>query len=285
MSLPGRAATAAPALLALLGSLVLAVGGCGGSDGGGASNAGDDAFKEVSSQPSLTRTARRAAPRWELVTRMQGTAPAEQSVSIASGAIQWRARWRCSSGKLALAVQPAPRTKAEDAGGPCPGSGDATWVQTGDQRLKVDARGRWSVAVEQQVDTPIEEPALAAMRSPGARVLASGSFYDVERKGSGSAKLYRLPGGRTALRLDPFRTSANTDLFVWLSTAARPATTRATVRAQRLGRLIPLKSTIGPQNYVLERGIDPRRIRSIAIWCDPIRIVYTAASLARSDTR
>ncbi|MGH2918274.1 MAG: DM13 domain-containing protein [Solirubrobacteraceae bacterium] len=256
---------------------LIALGGCGGGDDGVRTTA--DPFTEVSREPSLTRTARRAAPRWERVARLQGIAAAVHQVSIARGAIQWRARWRCSRGRLAMTVEPKPRSESERSGGRCPGSGEATWVQTGSQRLRVAAGGRWSVVVEQQVDTPIDEPPLAAMKAPGARLVASGSFYRVERQGSGRARLYRLADGRGALRLDPFRTSANTDLYVWLSSAARPRTTKQTVRARRVGRLIALKSTIGPQNYVLPAGVDPSDVRSIAIWCAPIQIVYTAAGL------
>ena len=253
---------------------------CGGDErGGSGAPAASDPFTEVSREPSLTRTARRAAPRWERVARLEVSASASHRVSIASGAIQWRARWRCSRGRLALAVEPAPRTAARQPGGRCPGSGEATWVQTGDQRLRISGGGRWSIVVEQQVDTPLHEPALAAMRAPGTRLLATGRFYPVERPGRGRARLYRLADGRGALRLDPFRTSSNTDLYVWLSAAARPRTTAQAVRARRLGRLLPLKSTIGEQNYVLPRGVDPRRVRSIVIWCVPIRIVYTAAAL------
>ncbi|MEA2220212.1 MAG: hypothetical protein QOJ35_2838 [Solirubrobacteraceae bacterium] len=269
-----RVVVAASALLALL-----AAAGCGGD--GGRSSTATDPFTEVSRQPRLTRTARHAAPRWARVARLHGSAPATERVSIARGAIQWRARWRCASGRLALAVEPAPRSPAEHPGGRCPGAGDATWVQTGEQRLLVTAHGRWSAVVEQQVDTPIDEPVLAAMQAPGARVLARGAFRAVEREGSGRARLYRLPGGRGALRLDPFKTSSNTDLFVWLSAAARPRTTKQVVAARRVGRLIALKSTIGPQNYVLPAGLDLRRVRSIAIWCDPVQIVYTVAALSR----
>lgn len=253
--------------------------GCGGDEGGSDAGPASDPFKEVSREPSLTRTARRAAPRWERVGRFQGIAPAVHPVSIARSAIQWRARWRCSTGRLLLSVMPAPRSAAEKPGGRCPGSGETTWVQTGDQQLRVSGGGRWSVVVEQQIDTPLREPVLAAMRAPGARLLKSGSFYPVERQGRGSAQLYELPNGRAALRLDRFRTSSNTDLFVWLSTAARPRTTKQAVAAKRVGRPIALKSTIGEQNYVLPRDVDPQKIRSIVIWCVPIQIVYTAAGL------
>jgi hypothetical protein len=259
-----------------------AAAGCGGEAGeraSGARTTAGDPFEEVSRQPRLTRTARRAAPRWERVARFEGIAPAAHPLKIAGGAIQWRARWRCSTGQIALAVAPAPRTAADKPGGRCPGSGETTWVQTGDQRLRVSGGGRWSVVVEQQVDTPLREPALPAMRAAGARLIKSGRFYPVERQGRGSAHLYRLADGRGALRLDAFRTSSNTDLFVWLSAAARPRTTKQAVEARRLGRLIALKSTIGEHNYVLPRGVDPRKVRSIVIWCVPIQIVYTAAAL------
>ena len=266
-------------LMLLTVALACSVTGCGDSDddGGSQSRTGADPFTAVSREP--TSTARRAAPRWEAVARFEGVAPASHPVTIAERAIQWRARWRCSTGRLALTVVPKPRAAAERSGGRCPGSGEATWVQTGDQQLRVSGGGRWSVVVEQQVDTPLREPALAAMNARGTRVLKSGTFYDVERQGSGRARLYRLADGRGALRLAPFRTSSNTDLFVWLSTAARPRTTREAVAARRLGRLIALKSTIGEQNYLLPRNVDPRQIRSVVIWCVPIQIVYSAAAL------
>ena len=255
-----------------------ALAACGDEDGAGAGRTNSDPFVEVSRQPSQTRAARRAAPRWARVARLTGRAPATHAVPIARGAIQWRVRWRCSSGRLTLAVTPQPRSSPERSGGRCPGSGEATWVQTGAQRLRVDARGSWRVIVEQQIDTPIDEPVLAAMRAPGARLLKRAAFYSVERQGRGRALLYRLADGRGALRLENFRTSTNTDLFVWLSTARRPRTTKQVTRARRIGDLRPLKSTEGAQNYLLPPGLDLSRIRSVAIWCVPIQIVYTAAA-------
>jgi len=263
-----------------LGALLTACGdGDGDGDGGGRTTS--DPFVEVSKQPSLTRAARRASPRWARVARLTGRAPSTHAVPIARGAIQWRARWRCSSGRLALAVTPQPRSSPERSGGRCPGSGEATWVQTGAQRLRVDARGSWRVIVEQQIDTPLDEPVLPAMRAPGTRLLKSAAFYSVERQGRGRALLYRLAGGRGALRLENFRTSTNTDLFVWLSTARRPQTTKQVTQAPRVSRLTALKSTAGGQNYLLPRGLDLDRIRSVAIWCVPIQIVYTVAAFGR----
>ncbi len=42
-----------------------------------------------------------------------------------------------------------------------------------------------------------------------------------------------------------------------------------------------LKSTLGDQNYLLPRNVDIENVRSIVIWCEPVSIVYTAASLRR----
>lgn len=136
--------------------------------------------------------------------------------------------------------------------------------------------------VEQQVDTALREPPLPAMRSPGASVLARGSFYTIERKSSGEALLYRLPTGRLGLRFEDFKTSANSDLFVWLSEAPRPRTTKQVVRA-RHKQIVLLKSTVGSQNYLLPPNVDARSIRSVVIWCEPIRIAYGGATLEPSS--
>jgi hypothetical protein len=253
------------------------LGGCGGDDDAGTSRKSDP-FETVSKQPSLTRTARRAAARWETVARFGGEGPATHAVTIAPGAIQARALWRCTRGSFVVAVEPAPRSPLERPRGSCPGRGETTWVKGGAQRLRVTASGSWSVVVQHQIDTPIAEPILASMRAPGARVLKSGSFFAVERTGAGRARLYRLADGRGALRLDPFRVSTNTDLFVWFSTARNPRTTAAAVKAKRLHDVL-LKATIGSQNYVLPKSVDPRRVRSIVIWCQPVSIVYSAAVL------
>ena len=260
-----------PALLA--GALLLTVAGCGG-DGDGEKRT--DPFSKV--DPRITKTRDRAAPRWEPVATLAGASTDAESFEIDKRAIQWRARWRCSEGKLNLTVSPRPRSSPARSGARCPDRGEASWIQSGRQRMTVEGGGRWRVVVEQQVDTPLREPPLPAMRADSARVLARGSFYRVERRGRGRAALYRLPNGRHALRFEGFNTSSNTDLFVWLSEARRPKTTKASVRAPHKEFAL-LKSTLGDQNYLLPRGLDPARYRSVVIWCEPVSIVYTAAAL------
>jgi hypothetical protein len=68
-----------------------------------------------------------------------------------------------------------------------------------------------ALAVEQQVDTPINEPPLEEMEADDARVIARGDFYEIDRRGDGTASVYRLGNGRLALRLDGFKTAAETD--------------------------------------------------------------------------
>ncbi len=250
--------------------------GCGSSDDGG--DRGDDPFEKVN--PQITKVRGKAAPRWEPIATISGSRPSVRTVEISKRAIQWRARWRCTKGRLSLSVSPRPRSVPARPGGRCPSRGKAEWIQSGAQRLKVNATGRWQVVVEQQVDTPLREPPLRAMRSRKARVLARGRFYEIERRGRGKVALYRLEGGRLALRMEKLNTSSNTDLFVWLSEAKRPRSTEAAVRSRHV-EIAPLKSTLGSQNYLLPRSLNVEKLRSVVIWCEPVRIAYTAATLRR----
>lgn len=171
---------------------------------------------------------------------------------------------------------PPPKKAGSLVASACPKKGEVFSIVSGDVRLKVDASGPWTARVEQQVDTPLTEPPLPGME--GAPVLGSGEFYDVERPGSGTAKLYDLPDGQRALRLDPFEVSQNTELYVWLSEADEPRTSAEAVAAPHM-EIALLKSTLGTQNYVLPADLSISRIGSVVIWCAPVRIVYTAARL------
>lgn len=261
-----------------LAALVALLAGCGSGGDDERSKAARDPFSVVPRQPTDREVATRsAAPRWEAITTLTGSGPATRGFAVARGAIQWRARWRCERGALRLSVLAAggrrPLTSAR-----CPRSGQSAGFRTGALRLGVQATGRWRVVLEQQVDTALHEAPLAAMTAPGARVLASGAFYGIERFGRGTATLYRLAGGRLALRLEHFATSANIDLFVWTSRSARP---RTTVQAKRSPHVVlaPLKSTLGDENYLLPAGTRAAAVRSIVIWCEPVQIAYTAATL------
>ena len=251
--------------------LALAVAGCG-SDGEGRRSS--DPFKALERDFEATPAPEQAAPRWERVTELTGTGAASRRVDVDGGAIQWRTRWRCGGG-IRIRVEPPPAGPST-AEGACPGR--ATFIGHGARTLSVEADGPWRIVIEQEVETRLDEPPLAAMRDGSARLLAKGDFSKMERPSRGTATLYELPSGRLALRLEDFRTSASIGLFVWASRAARPRTTRAALRS-RHRQVAELKSTLGDQNYVLPRGVRAADARSIVIWCEPIRIAYAVAAL------
>ncbi len=244
---------------------------------GGAKQDKKDPFAAIPKR-TTTAPANEASPRWEQIAELRGSGAATKMVQVSSGALRWRTRAHCGSGRLTVTVTPAPRSGPASAAEPCSGGKDIIWSGTGSQRLAVQASGSWRLTVEQEVTTPLHEAPLPAMRSSGAQVLGRGGFYSIERKGQGSAVLYRLSDGRLALRLNRFATDPNTDLFVWLSEAPRPKTTAQAFKSKHTV-LSALKSTLGDQNYVLPRGLDASTIRSVVVWCNPVQIAYAAASL------
>ena len=44
-------------------------------------------------------------------------------------------------------------------------------------------------------------------------------------------------------------------------------------------QIAELTATAGPQNYLLPEDVDSSRIRSVVIWCEPVRTAYAAATL------
>jgi hypothetical protein len=220
----------------------------------------------------------RAAPRWEELASFSGTGPTEtDSFAIAPGAIQWRARYQCEAGELRLEVLPAPEEPEPLAEAPCPTEGEGFAISSGEHRLAVATPSTWQIAVEQQVETPIDEAPLPGMTE--APVLAEGSFYEIDEPGSGTVRLFELADGTRALRLEDFEVFLNTDLVVWLSEAPNPSTSAEAVAAPHV-EIADLKSTIGPQNYLVPADLPTERIRSVIIWCPPIRSAYLAASLS-----
>jgi len=220
----------------------------------------------------------RGGPRWETVTTLAGTGPAEPAeFKILADSIQWRARWTCDTGQLRITTDPPPRRPAALVDSACPGKGEGFAVVSGDVRLKIEATGPWQVVVDQQVDTPLREPPFEGMAT--APVLRQGNFYNIEKMAKGNARLYRRADGATVLRLEQLEVSTNVDLFVWLSEIPSPTTSAAAVGGPHtvLGNL---KSTVGDQNYVLPPTVSPDAVKSLVIWCEPVRAAYGAATLA-----
>lgn len=248
-------------VLAALAALVTA--GCGGSG----DTPARDPFTAIEQDFERSRHDVSAAPRWERLQTLRGTGATDAAVTIDAGAIQWRVTLRCEPGATATA------RGGETEGAARCGGRAAEFIGTGEQPLAVEASGAWRATVEQQVETPIAEPALPGARRP----LLGGRFADIERRSGGRALVHRSRG-RLVLRLEGFETAATADLFVWVSPARAPRTTRQALRRPHR-EIAPLKATRGDQNYVLPRGVGLAGLRSVVIWCEPIRIAYAAAGL------
>ncbi|MGH2704363.1 MAG: DM13 domain-containing protein [Actinomycetota bacterium] len=221
----------------------------------------------------------RAAPRWEQVKVLTGTGPVDADpFSIAPRALQWRVKWECEKGALTIKMTPPPSKGGPLLSSPCPKDGEAFSVNTGEVRLSIDASAKWTATVEQQVDTPLNEPALPEMAN--APVLLKGTFYDVEKKGKGTITLYRLPNGQRALRFsEDFEVTNDISLVIWLSEVPNPKNSKEVVDSPHV-EIAALKSTRGSQNYIVPADVPTNKIRSVALYCVPVPSIYTAAALS-----
>jgi len=268
---------------ALLALVVAAAGVACGSRGGPTASVTTSTTTEDTTPATAPRQT--SAPRWETVSTFTGTGNGTTPVfEILKDAIQWRARWKCESGNIRIDSDPKKERHPEPTvDSSCTGATAAPdkavgyGIVDGKVKLVVKATSAWEITVDQQIDVPLMEPPLPGMDA--GKVLGQGDFYDIEMKGKGKAKLYELPDGSLALRFEDFEVSSNTDLFVWLSESPSPRTSKDAVEAP-YEVLANLKSTVGNENYVLPPGFSRDRVKSIVIWCAPVRIAYTAAILA-----
>ncbi|HWI05243.1 MAG TPA: hypothetical protein VNT52_15650, partial [Acidimicrobiales bacterium] len=191
-------------VLALL-SLSLVLAGCGGgSDGDSGSGAPQTTAAPVAG-PTTTEGGPRSAARWETVNTFNGSGAFQTpEFNILPNAIQWRVRVTCSTGTMRITSNPPPRRPGAVIDTTCPKEDTGYSIVTGPVRMQIEATGTWKAVVDQQVDTPLDEPLLPGMTPD--RVIASGSFYKLEVRGEGTAKLYRLPDGKRILRFENFQT-------------------------------------------------------------------------------
>jgi hypothetical protein len=224
---------------------------------------------------SPTPDSRPVANRWERVAEFKGEGNMETaSFDIAPGALQWRVTAECAGTALEVKLPGAADVLARPD---CPGSAFGFSIESGSRSLRVAAIGPWVLQVDQQLNTALSEPPLEGM---GRRSLvARGAFFDIDQAGDGDAALYRLPDGRLALRFDPFRVTNNTDLFVWVSRDPDPGTSEEALASEHVS-IARLKATGGAQNYVLPAGLAEDEVRSVVIWCEPVRVAYAGATLA-----
>lgn len=222
---------------------------------------------------------RTAQPRWEPVTTVTGRGSTDASFTIAAGASQWKATMACDSGRMRVTDGAAGGDGEMLADTACPHDGVATRTDPGPQRLRVSASGPWRIVVEQQVHTALMQPPLAGMTRETR--LAGGKMRSIQRRSEGAVALYRLPGGRLALRFEDFYTTGSPGLDVWLSQARHPTSTLDARDAPHVNAG-HLRSTLGTYNQLLPAEVTLDEIRSVVIWCPDVTIAFGAASLTRA---
>jgi hypothetical protein len=230
--------------------------------------------------PSSAPGTRKSQPYWSPVATLDGTGNATtKSFTIDAGALQWRVSWHCESAPFTIvsvnAAGQESRRKLADAL-TCPKDGEGFAADKGAQTLKVTTGGPWKATVEQQIDTPLIEPAPAGLA--GAKVLGTAKVYNVDREGQGTAKIYELSNGTRLIRLEDFFVSINSDLELRLSEGPNPKTTDDAVKSP-FKVVAPLKATVGTMNYEVPKDIDVSKYKSIVIWCEITRNAYAAANI------
>lgn len=224
---------------------------------------------------STEATRVRSQPWWQGVKHLDGDGPTTATVTIDQGALQWRATWTCERGSFVVSSGSEREPLAEAT---CPAEGSGFSTSTGPVSLDVDANGPWTLEVEQQVDVPLVEAPLDAMTAADTVAVATGSFYDMDQTGRGTAVVYRLADGSHALRLEEFFVTQNIDLEIHFSPLEAPQTTDEFLSAPS-EKVADLPVTAGSMNFSLPDGVDPSQYRSVVIWCPPLQTAYAAATL------
>ena len=113
-----------------------------------------------------------------------------------------------------------------------------------------------------------------------AERVSSGSFRDADsfHKGSGSASIYRLPGGESVLRFEDLNVTNGPDLHVLLSTHPDPTSKQELGEAGYI-TLGQLKGNRGNQNYDIPANTDLDSVGSVIIYCMPFHVIFSVALL------
>ena len=221
----------------------------------------------------------RSEPWWQGVARLSGAAGTTTSrITIGASAIQWRVRWRCARGSLVVRTGATARL----IGASCPAAGSVSDTITGPTKLVVAATGSWSISVDQQVDTPLVNPPLAAMTAPGAAIVETGRLQRIDQFATGRVTIYRLADGGYAIRLASLYVTPNIDLEIRLSPLSSPRTTHQYL-SEPSAYVAPLDITAGSLNFSIPTRIDPTAYHSVVIWCPLVRSAYAGAPMSAAQ--
>lgn len=235
-------------------------------------------FVRIGARGHGPSTVLRSQPWWQQVAALDGRGSETPSVTIGTGAIQWRIRWECRDGVLMVrtAAQSSPLIHAQ-----CPSGGSTTETHPGRYELEVNARGPWKLRIEQQVDVPLIESPLPAMRAGSSEIVATGRFRRIDQFATGRVAFFRLSTGRYLMRLSNFYVTPNVDLEVRLSPLRSPRSTREYLSSPST-HVAPLDVTAGSLNFSVPVDADPTHYHSVVIWCPLISSAYAAAPLRGS---
>lgn len=234
------------------------------------------ALNRFAGEPIAQQAAITSEPWWQSVATLTEVTPTA-TFSIGAQALQWRVSWSCQQGHLT--VHPSAPSSPSLVDSACPGAGVKYEVATGRQMITVVDSGPWKLKVEQEVDAPLEQPSLAAMTAPGARIAMSGLLYGIDQQGQGRVAIYRLADGTYALRLSNFYVTPNSDLEIRLSPLRAPHTT-GDYTSNPSVHVAALPITAGSMNFAMPTGLNPTLYGSVVIWCQRLLSAYAGASLS-----
>ena len=157
-------------------------------------------------------------------------------------------------------------------------------VPEGMSRGEVENVMALAAASDNQVDDSM--PAMTASNDAevARSVKAAGNFRDADsfHKGSGNATIYEIAPDQRVLRLDEFMVTNGPDLRVLLANAPNPEG-HGDLDDAGYVELGKLKGNVGSQNYEIPQDFDLADAQSVVIYCKPFRVVFTVATLAKSQ--
>nr|WP_244868058.1 DM13 domain-containing protein [Vannielia litorea] len=139
----------------------------------------------------------------------------------------------------------------------------------------------WYLASPLWIDRVVSE---TLVTGEGVIVLAEGRFRDADaaHRGTGTARIVTLPGGRVEVQLTDFEVTNGPDLELWLSDQPDPQGS-SEVAGGNWVSLGLLKGNIGNQSYTVPPSIDATRFRSVVVWCEQFGVLFSPAPLTAAS--